>query len=76
MGVVYTDPEGAERVVLRKEPFGLREPDEDWPRRSSGTMPKSDALAGHGSVQFFLRGEFEGHLDIADCRLILKARSD
>lgn len=76
MGVVYTDPEGAERVVLRKEPFGLRESDEDWPRRSSGTMPKSDALAGHGSVQFFVRGEFEGHLDIADCRLILKGRPD
>jgi diadenosine tetraphosphatase ApaH/serine/threonine PP2A family protein phosphatase len=74
MVLLFTDKHGTEKVLLVKEPPGLDEVevDLDWPRLSSSTMPKSERLEQDGYVAYILRGQFQGEVDVADCRLVLK----
>lgn len=73
MVLLFTDENGAEKVLLVKEPPAVNQTNEQWPRRSSKTMSKSDRLEQTGRVFYIIRGQFHGEIDIADCHLVLKS---
>lgn len=74
MALMFESKDGAERTLLVKRPPGLDASDDRWGRLSSRTMPQSSRLAQAGFVQYVLRGQFKGTVDVRDCRLILKGR--
>lgn len=71
MALVLRDDNGAEQVLLTKAPPGIEEVD-GWGRLSSRTMPSLDVLDRPGTLQYVLRGQFVGTVEIADCRLVVK----